>query len=233
MQPDSEASVAASAAAIVANVHLPSSGADHYAVLGVSRTSTEDQIRAAFKKLVRENHPDKSESLAQGMVLDMENRDHVVRQVARLLQPIYVKEMQVLNEAVTLLTNPKKRAQYDAVQASASSGHDASAFSGHDASAFSGHDASASSGHNSFDEMMREFFAQGLGDTSGSFMRSDDGSFIQHARSPRRGRGSGSGRRRGSGTAVHHHVGSIAEFDAFLAKVTMTGGSVTFTVPRD
>ena len=225
MQPDSEASVAASAAAIVANVHLPSSGADHYAVLGVSRTSTEDQIRAAFKKLVRENHPDKSESLAQGMVLDMENRDHVVRQVARLLQPIYVKEMQVLNEAVTLLTNPKKRAQYDAVQASASSGHDASAFSGHD--------ASASSGHNSFDEMMREFFAQGLGDTSGSFMRSDDGSFIQHARSPRRGRGSGSGRRRGSGTAVHHHVGSIAEFDAFLAKVTMTGGSVTFTVPRD
>ena len=223
MQPDSEASVAASAAAIVANVHLPSSGADHYAVLGVSRTSTEDQIRAAFKKLVRENHPDKSESLAQGMVLDMENRDHVVRQVARLLQPIYVKEMQVLNEAVTLLTNPKKRAQYDAVQASASSGHDASAFSGHD--------ASASSGHNSFDEMMREFFAQGLGDTSGSFMRSDDGSFIQHARSPRRGRGSG--RRRGSGTAVHHHVGSIAEFDAFLAKVTMTGGSVTFTVPRD
>ncbi len=32
--------------------------ADHYATLGVTRAATDDAIRAAWKQLVRENHPD-------------------------------------------------------------------------------------------------------------------------------------------------------------------------------
>ncbi|MBI4182893.1 MAG: TerB family tellurite resistance protein [Proteobacteria bacterium] len=38
---------------------------DPYAVLGVSRRASDDEVRAAWRKLVRENHPDKL--IAQGM----------------------------------------------------------------------------------------------------------------------------------------------------------------------
>ncbi|HVL53715.1 MAG TPA: J domain-containing protein, partial [Vitreimonas sp.] len=31
---------------------------DHYAILGVPRTATRAQIRAAFRRLARQHHPD-------------------------------------------------------------------------------------------------------------------------------------------------------------------------------
>ena len=40
-------------------------GGDPYAVLGISRKSGEDEIKTAYRKLVRENHPD--HLVAQGM----------------------------------------------------------------------------------------------------------------------------------------------------------------------
>lgn len=45
--------------------HMPPDEADPYEVLGVKRSDDNDTIKAAWRKLVRENHPDKL--VAQGM----------------------------------------------------------------------------------------------------------------------------------------------------------------------
>ena len=45
-----------------------SSDLDPYAVLGVSRDATDQEIRTTWRKLVRENHPDTL--IAQGMPED-------------------------------------------------------------------------------------------------------------------------------------------------------------------
>ena len=54
--------------------HVVGDKADPYTVLGVSRDATDAQIKAAYRRLIRENHPDKL--VAQGMpqeFIDMAN----------------------------------------------------------------------------------------------------------------------------------------------------------------
>ena len=59
---------------------------DHYAVLGVAKTATPDEIKKAYRKLASQHHPDKGGDTAT---------------------------FQKIQEAYAILSDPDKRAQYD------------------------------------------------------------------------------------------------------------------------
>lgn len=63
---------------------------DYYAVLGVSKTATPEEIRSAFRKKAREHHPDVAKDKAKGAEMFKE-----------------------VNEAYEVLSDPAKRAKYD------------------------------------------------------------------------------------------------------------------------
>lgn len=66
---------------------------NYYEVLGVDRSASEGEIREQFRKLARENHPDRYKGL---------NKAEAER------------KFQSLTEAVNILTNPERRKQHDA-----------------------------------------------------------------------------------------------------------------------
>ncbi len=66
---------------------------DHYEELGLDRLASPEEIRQAYKRLVRLLHPDRCS-------------DEPVRQLAEL-------QMKRLNGVLSLLTNPAERANYD------------------------------------------------------------------------------------------------------------------------
>jgi curved DNA-binding protein CbpA len=74
---------------------------NYYEVLGVERSATEQQIRDRFRKLARENHPDRYRGPDKA---DAERR------------------FQTLTEAVNILTNPNRRKQHDVEMSSGSKG---------------------------------------------------------------------------------------------------------------
>jgi curved DNA-binding protein CbpA len=65
---------------------------NYYEVLGVARSASENEIRDRFRKLARENHPDRYKGPDKA---DAERR------------------FQTLTEAVNVLTNPARRKQHD------------------------------------------------------------------------------------------------------------------------
>src|SRR3972149_11210903 len=65
---------------------------DYYDILGVSKNSSEEDIKKAYRKLAREHHPD---MVADGDKLDAEKR---------------FKE---INEAYQVLSDPEKKRMYD------------------------------------------------------------------------------------------------------------------------
>ncbi len=65
---------------------------NYYEILGVERSASDDEIRDRFRKLARENHPDRYRGDDKA---DAE------------------RKFQTLTEAVNVLTNPNKRKQHD------------------------------------------------------------------------------------------------------------------------
>src|SRR3954452_20187737 len=65
---------------------------NYYEVLGIERSASESEIRERFRKLAREQHPDRYKGNDKA---DAERR------------------FQTLTEAVNVLTNPAKRKQHD------------------------------------------------------------------------------------------------------------------------
>ena len=63
---------------------------DHYEYLGIARNASEEDIRRAYKKLARKVHPDKN----SGVSLSEEKMKH-------------------LNKVRDILSDPKKRIEYD------------------------------------------------------------------------------------------------------------------------
>src|SRR5436305_1749115 len=70
---------------------------NYYEVLGVDRSASEPEIRERFRKLAREQHPDRYTGPDKA---DAE------------------RKFQTLTEAVNVLTNPARRKQHDAEIAS-------------------------------------------------------------------------------------------------------------------
>ena len=63
---------------------------DYYEVLGIQKGATDEEIKKAFRKKARENHPDLHPD-----------------------DPSYVEKFQEINEANEVLSDPEKRAKYD------------------------------------------------------------------------------------------------------------------------
>jgi curved DNA-binding protein len=82
---------------------------DYYETLGVSRDASQDDIRAAYRRLARQNHPDVNKS------------------------PEAEERFKEISEAYEVLRDPEKRAQYDRFGQNWRPGQDVS-----DASGFSG-----------------------------------------------------------------------------------------------
>lgn len=66
--------------------------ADYYAMLGVSRTATDAEVRTRFRKLVQEQHPDRRRDIDRAQA---------------------VEEFQALTQAANTLLDPDRRVEYD------------------------------------------------------------------------------------------------------------------------
>jgi molecular chaperone DnaJ len=68
---------------------MPKGNRDYYEVLGVSKTASADEIKRAYRKLARQNHPDVNKEAGAEA------------------------KFKELNEAYQVLSDPNKRSQYD------------------------------------------------------------------------------------------------------------------------
>jgi DnaJ-class molecular chaperone len=118
---------------------------DYYTRLGVGPQASTRQIKAAYRRLALEHHPDR-------------NRDN----------PAEAEIMKQLNEAYAVLSNPVKRREYDALrQQFGSSGHSRYRDAHSQQDIFSGSDINAvfeemarAFGFRGFEDIFRDFYGQ-------------------------------------------------------------------------
>lgn len=77
---------------------------DYYKILGVSRDADERDIKAAYRRLVKQHHPDKTMKAAKNKD-DPKEADEIKKQAE--------KKMAGINEAYEVLSNPELRARFD------------------------------------------------------------------------------------------------------------------------
>jgi curved DNA-binding protein CbpA len=63
---------------------------DYYAVLGLTQNATQEDIKAAYRKLALQYHPDRNQN-----------------------NPAATEKMKDVNEAYAILSHPDKRQEYD------------------------------------------------------------------------------------------------------------------------
>lgn len=73
---------------------------DYYATLGINKNATDDEIKKAYKKLAKENHPD---LIDQSLSEDAKKKERARRE----------EKMKEINVAYDVLKDPEKRAAYD------------------------------------------------------------------------------------------------------------------------
>lgn len=110
---------------------------DYYEILGISKDSTEDEIKKAYRKLAREWHPDVAKD-----------------------KPEAEAKFKELNEAYQVLSNPQKRSQYDQFGAS---GFEGMGGNGAGGSGFNPFEGFAGSGSGPFQWSYSTSGAQGQG----------------------------------------------------------------------
>lgn len=79
---------------------------DYYQVLGISRDATSDEIRAGFTRLSKMYHPDTFQKVTINL-----NEEQLKAFQAQLAH--FKEKFLEINEAYEVLSNPKKRAEYD------------------------------------------------------------------------------------------------------------------------
>lgn len=111
---------------------------DYYSILGISKTATEDEIKTAFRKLAHKYHPDKK------------GGDE--------------KKFKEVSEAYTILSDKKRRSEYDTYGRTFAGGGPQGGFGGFDFSNFS-----AGGGQAGFGFGNGQAFEFDLGDVFGEF----------------------------------------------------------------
>ncbi len=136
---------------------------DYYAVLGVSREASPDEIKAAFRKLARKYHPDVAKEKATAEA-----------------------KFKEINEAYEVLSDPEKRRKYDALGADWERGGAAGAAQAGWGGAGAGGPEEFHFGGTGFSDFFEQFFGRGRGspDLNEYFRRSRQAPTGEYAEEP-------------------------------------------------
>lgn len=80
---------------------------DYYAVLGISANATQEQIKRAYRQLIKRYHPDRMEA-DRSQASNARERSTIEKQIAEAQ-----RKTQQINQAYNVLSDPDQRRRYD------------------------------------------------------------------------------------------------------------------------
>ena len=214
---------------------------DYYQTLGVARTASQAEIKKAFRKLARENHPDAKPGDAGAE-----------------------RRFKEINEANEVLSDPEKRKKYDTLGANweqlSRAGAGAAGAAGNPFAGFSRSGGGGnvryefrSTGGGEFSDFFRMFFSEGADEaqptgpgrgrrpTGGASFEDIlrdmgiDGAAVGRGDAPRQGTGRAGGRPAGPQAATAEAIAEITLEEAFhgtTRRVDIQGKRLEVTIPR-